>query len=106
MGPGDSSGSHMMPGGSPGMGPGMGSQFIGQQSYGDPVSKGYGQPVMYGRPSTAYNPASAYSGRYAILLFWLLASLVGAVKQHFFYAQRKGKEKLLVVVNYDHHLIG
>uniref|UniRef100_A0A669AUT5 Zinc finger MIZ-type containing 2 n=1 Tax=Oreochromis niloticus TaxID=8128 RepID=A0A669AUT5_ORENI len=65
MGPGDSSGSHMMPGGSPGMGPGMGSQFIGQQSYGDPVSKGYGQPVMYGRPSTAYNPASAYSGSYS-----------------------------------------
>lgn len=63
MGPGESSGSHMMPNGSPAMGPGMGSQFIGQQSYGDAVSKGYGQPIMYGRPS-AYNPASAYGGRY------------------------------------------
>lgn len=99
MGPGDSSGSHMMPGGSPGMGPGMGSQFIGQQSYGDPVSKGYGQPVMYGRPSTAYNPASAYSGRYAILLF---CQSSWCCETTFFYAQRKGKEKLLVVVNYDH----
>lgn len=63
MGPGESSGSHMMPNGSPAMGPGMGSQFIGQQSYGEAVSKGYGQPIMYGRPS-AYNPASAYGGRY------------------------------------------
>lgn len=68
MGPGENSGSHMMPGGSPGMGPGMGSQFMGQQSYGDAVSKGYGQPVMYGRPGAAYNPASAYGGRYT---FWL-----------------------------------
>ncbi|XP_078800328.1 uncharacterized protein LOC144990926 isoform X3 [Oryzias latipes] len=57
MGPGESSGGHMMPGGS------MGSQFIGQQSYGDAVSKGYGQPVMYGRPGAAYNPGSAYGGR-------------------------------------------
>lgn len=65
MGPGESSGSHMMPGGSPGMGAGMGSQFMGQQSYGDAVSKGYGHPVMYGRPSAAYNPPSAYGGRYA-----------------------------------------
>ncbi|XP_078800332.1 uncharacterized protein LOC144990926 isoform X5 [Oryzias latipes] len=56
MGPGESSGGHMMPGGS------MGSQFIGQQSYGDAVSKGYGQPVMYGRPGAAYNPGSAYGG--------------------------------------------
>lgn len=63
MGPGESSGSHMMPGGSPGMAPGMASQFMGQQSYGDAVSKGYGHPVMYGRPSAAYNP-SAYGGRY------------------------------------------
>lgn len=62
MGPGEGSGGHMMPGGSPGMGSGMGSQFMGQQSYGD-VSKGYGQPVMYGRPGAAYNPASGYSGR-------------------------------------------
>lgn len=75
MGPGESSGSHMMPGGSPGIGHGMGSQFIGQQSYGDPVSKGYGQPVMYGRPSAAYNPASSYSGRYTVFgLLPLLAS--------------------------------
>ncbi|XP_065821371.1 zinc finger MIZ domain-containing protein 2 isoform X1 [Labrus bergylta] len=64
MGPGESSGGHMMPGGSPGMGPGMGSQFMGQQSYGDAVSKGYGQPVMYGRPGAGYNPASAYGGSY------------------------------------------
>jgi len=59
MGPGDSSGSHMMPGGGPGMGP----QYMGQ-SYGDAMSKGYGQPVMYGRPGGAYNPASGYGGRY------------------------------------------
>uniref|UniRef100_A0A672IA84 Zinc finger, MIZ-type containing 2 n=1 Tax=Salarias fasciatus TaxID=181472 RepID=A0A672IA84_SALFA len=65
MGPGESSGGHMMPGGSPGMGPGMGSQFMGQQSYGDAVSKGYGQPVMYGRPSAGYNPAPAYGGSYS-----------------------------------------
>uniref|UniRef100_A0A3B4Y2U5 Zinc finger MIZ-type containing 2 n=1 Tax=Seriola lalandi dorsalis TaxID=1841481 RepID=A0A3B4Y2U5_SERLL len=65
MGPGESSGSHMMPGGSPGMGPGMGSQFMGQQSYGDAMSKGYGHPVMYGRPSAAYNPPSAYGGSYS-----------------------------------------
>ncbi|XP_078800329.1 uncharacterized protein LOC144990926 isoform X4 [Oryzias latipes] len=62
MGPGESSGGHMMPGGS------MGSQFIGQQSYGDAVSKGYGQPVMYGRPGAAYNPGSAYGGRRRRLL--------------------------------------
>lgn len=67
MGPGESSGGHMMPGGSPGMGPGMGSQFMGQQSYGDAVTKGYGQSVMYGRPSPAYNPTSAYGGRYSNL---------------------------------------
>uniref|UniRef100_A0A8C4DTX4 SP-RING-type domain-containing protein n=1 Tax=Dicentrarchus labrax TaxID=13489 RepID=A0A8C4DTX4_DICLA len=65
MGPGESSGGHMMPGGGPGMGPGMGSQFMGQQSYGEAVSKGYGQPIMYGRPSAAYNPASAYGGSYS-----------------------------------------
>ncbi|XP_075885825.1 zinc finger MIZ domain-containing protein 2-like isoform X2 [Nelusetta ayraudi] len=65
MGPGENSGNHMMPSGSPGMGPGMGSQFMGQQSYGDAVSKGYGQPVMYGRPGAAYNPASAYGGSYS-----------------------------------------
>lgn len=65
MGPGESSGSHMMPGGSPGMGPGMGSQFMGQQAYGDAVTKGYGQSIMYGRPSPAYNSASAYGGRYS-----------------------------------------
>ncbi|MEQ2294816.1 hypothetical protein AMECASPLE_007677, partial [Ameca splendens] len=65
MGPGESSGGHIMPVGSPGMGGSMGSQFIGQQSYGDGVSKGYGQPVMYGRPSAAYNPASAYGGSYS-----------------------------------------
>nr|XP_046231777.1 zinc finger MIZ domain-containing protein 2 isoform X3 [Scatophagus argus] len=65
MGPGESSGGHMMPGGSPGMGPGMGSQFMGQQSYGEAVSKGYGQPIMYGRPSAAYNPASGYGGSYS-----------------------------------------
>ncbi|MED6232785.1 hypothetical protein ATANTOWER_002431 [Ataeniobius toweri] len=65
MGPGESSGGHIMPVGSPGMGSSMGSQFIGQQSYGDGVSKGYGQPVMYGRPSAAYNPASAYGGSYS-----------------------------------------
>uniref|UniRef100_A0A8C7X631 Zinc finger, MIZ-type containing 2 n=1 Tax=Oryzias sinensis TaxID=183150 RepID=A0A8C7X631_9TELE len=59
MGPGESSGGHMMPGGS------MGSQFMGQQSYGDVVSKGYGQPVMYGRPGAAYNPGSAYGGSYS-----------------------------------------
>lgn len=63
MGPGEGSGGHMMPGGSPGMGSGMGSQFMAQQSYGDAVSKGYGQPVMYGRPSAAYHPGSAYGGR-------------------------------------------
>ncbi|XP_035996483.1 zinc finger MIZ domain-containing protein 2 isoform X1 [Fundulus heteroclitus] len=65
MGPGESSGGHIMPVGSPGMGGSMGSQFMGQQSYGDGVSKGYGQPVMYGRPSTAYNPAPAYGGSYS-----------------------------------------
>ncbi|XP_056874941.1 zinc finger MIZ domain-containing protein 2 isoform X1 [Takifugu flavidus] len=65
MGPGESSGSHMMPGGSPGMGPGMGSQFMGQQAYGDAVTKGYGQSIMYGRPSPAYNSASAYGGSYS-----------------------------------------
>uniref|UniRef100_A0A3Q1I7M2 SP-RING-type domain-containing protein n=1 Tax=Anabas testudineus TaxID=64144 RepID=A0A3Q1I7M2_ANATE len=65
MGPGESSGGHMMPGGSPGMGAGMSSQFMAQQSYGDAVSKGYGQPVMYGRPSAAYNPGSAYGGSYS-----------------------------------------
>lgn len=47
------------------MGGNMGSQFMGQQAYGDSVSKGYSQPVMYGRPNPAYNPASAYGGRYA-----------------------------------------
>ncbi|XP_035485874.1 zinc finger MIZ domain-containing protein 2-like isoform X1 [Scophthalmus maximus] len=65
MGPGESSGSHMMAGGRPGMGAGMASQFMGQQSYEDAVSKGYGHPVMYGRPSTAYNPSSAYGGSYS-----------------------------------------
>uniref|UniRef100_A0A8C9ZQN1 Zinc finger MIZ-type containing 2 n=1 Tax=Sander lucioperca TaxID=283035 RepID=A0A8C9ZQN1_SANLU len=65
MGPGEGSGGHMMPGGSPGMGPGMGSQYMGQQSYGDAVSKGYGQPVMYGRPSAAYNQSSGYGGSYS-----------------------------------------
>ncbi|XP_053267225.1 zinc finger MIZ domain-containing protein 2 isoform X4 [Pleuronectes platessa] len=69
MGPGESSGSHMMPGGSPGMGPGMGpgmaSQFMGQQSYGDAVSKGYGHPLMYGRPNAGYNQPSAYGGSYS-----------------------------------------
>lgn len=74
MGPGENSGNHMMPSGSPGMGPGMGSQFMGQQSYGDAVSKGYGQPVMYGRPGAAYNPASAYGGRYACV-FCLVTSV-------------------------------
>ncbi|KAF3849203.1 hypothetical protein F7725_015700 [Dissostichus mawsoni] len=64
MGPGESSGGHMMPGGGPGMGPGMGSQFMGQHSYGDAISKGYGQPIMYGRPNPAYNPASGYGGRW------------------------------------------
>ncbi|XP_068429913.1 zinc finger MIZ domain-containing protein 2 isoform X4 [Clinocottus analis] len=65
MGPGDNSGGHMMPGGGgPGMGPGMGSQFMGQQAYGDAMSKGYGQPVMYGRPG-GYNPNSAYGGSYS-----------------------------------------
>ncbi|XP_033978924.1 zinc finger MIZ domain-containing protein 2 isoform X3 [Trematomus bernacchii] len=65
MGPGESSGGHMMPGGGPGMGPGMGSQFMGQHSYGDAISKGYGQPIMYGRPNPAYNPASGYGGSYS-----------------------------------------
>ncbi|XP_077593077.1 zinc finger MIZ domain-containing protein 2 isoform X1 [Stigmatopora nigra] len=68
MGPGDSTGGHMMPGGGGGGGPGMtggmGPQFMGQQAYGDAVSKGYGQPLMYGRPNTAYNPAAAYGGSY------------------------------------------
>lgn len=74
MGPGESSGGHMMPGGSPGMGPGMGSQFMGQQSYGDAISKGYGQPVMYGRHNAGYNPASAYGGRYVTLMLLFLES--------------------------------
>uniref|UniRef100_A0A1A8F6R6 Zinc finger, MIZ-type containing 2 n=2 Tax=Nothobranchius korthausae TaxID=1143690 RepID=A0A1A8F6R6_9TELE len=65
MGPGESSGGHMMPGGSPGMGGGMGSQFMGQQSYGDSMSKGYNQPVMYGRPTAAYNTAATYGGSYS-----------------------------------------
>lgn len=68
MGPGEGSGGHMMPGGSTGMGAGMGSQFMAQQSYGDAVTKSYGQPVMYGRPSAAYHPGSAYGGR-SVLTF-------------------------------------
>lgn len=82
MGPGESSGGHMMPGGSPGMGAGMGSQFMGQQSYGDAVSKGYGQPVMYGRPSAAYNPASAYGGRYAA---FCSLNAIKVILSHFFH---------------------
>lgn len=65
MGPGDNSSGHIMPGGSPALSGGMGSQFMGQQSYNDAISKGYGQPVMYGRPSSAYNPpayAASFSG--------------------------------------------
>ncbi|XP_067114718.1 zinc finger MIZ domain-containing protein 2 isoform X1 [Osmerus mordax] len=65
MGPGGNSGGHMMPGGGPGMSPGMSSQFMGQQSYGDAVSKGYGQPGLYGRPNAAYNPAAGYGGSYS-----------------------------------------
>uniref|UniRef100_A0A8C5EZJ1 Zinc finger MIZ domain-containing protein 2-like n=1 Tax=Gouania willdenowi TaxID=441366 RepID=A0A8C5EZJ1_GOUWI len=64
MGPGDSSGGHMMPGGGPGMSAAMGSQFMGQQSYGDAMSKGYGQPVMYGRAGGGYNPGPGYGGSY------------------------------------------
>ncbi|KAI3362465.1 hypothetical protein L3Q82_012756 [Scortum barcoo] len=78
MGPGESSGGHMMPGGSPGMGAGMSSQFMNQHSYGDAVSKGYGQPVMYGRPNAAYNPPSAYGGRYAAFLLTQIFTLVTA----------------------------
>ncbi|KAM3873719.1 zinc finger MIZ domain-containing protein 2-like [Diretmus argenteus] len=61
MGPGETSGGHMMSGG----GMGSGSQFMGQQSFGDGVSKGYGQPGMYGRPGAGYNPASGYGGSYS-----------------------------------------
>ncbi|KAM6986474.1 zinc finger MIZ domain-containing protein 2-like isoform 2-T2 [Aplochiton taeniatus] len=61
MGPVGNSADHMMPGG----GPGMGSQYMGQQGYGDSVSKGYGPPGMYGRPNTAYNPAQGYGGSYS-----------------------------------------
>uniref|UniRef100_A0A3P8VKV3 Zinc finger, MIZ-type containing 2 n=1 Tax=Cynoglossus semilaevis TaxID=244447 RepID=A0A3P8VKV3_CYNSE len=61
MGPGESSGSHMLLGGSPGLSSAMASQFMGPQSYREAVSKGYGHPVMYGRPSPTYNPASAYA---------------------------------------------
>ncbi|XP_072310349.1 zinc finger MIZ domain-containing protein 2 isoform X1 [Eucyclogobius newberryi] len=66
MGPGENSSGHghMMPGGSPGMGGGMSSQFMGQPSYNDAISKGYGQPIMYGRPSSTYNPP-AYAGSYS-----------------------------------------
>ncbi|XP_077352633.1 zinc finger MIZ domain-containing protein 2 isoform X2 [Festucalex cinctus] len=69
MGPGDSAGGHMMPGGGgggggPGMAGAMGPQFMSQQAYGDAMSKGYGQPLMYGRPNAAYNPAAAYGGSY------------------------------------------
>lgn len=62
MGPGESSGSHMLLGGSPGLSSAMASQFMGPQ-YREAVSKGYGHPVMYGRPSPTYNPASAYGGK-------------------------------------------
>ncbi|KAM4634984.1 zinc finger MIZ domain-containing protein 2 isoform 3-T3 [Polymixia lowei] len=65
MGPGENSAGHMMPGGNPGIGAGMASQFMGQQTYGDAVSKGYGQPGMYGRPNAGYNPASGYGGSYS-----------------------------------------
>lgn len=82
MGPGESSGGHMMPGGSPGIGPGMGSQFMGQQSYGEAVTKGYGQSVMYGRPSPAYNPASAYGGRYSNLHICRCTVHVEQLKPH------------------------
>ncbi|XP_054612532.1 zinc finger MIZ domain-containing protein 2-like isoform X3 [Dunckerocampus dactyliophorus] len=65
MGPGESTGGHMMPGGGPGMAGTMGPQFMGQQAYGDAMSKGYGQPVMYGRSNAAYNTPSAYGGSYS-----------------------------------------
>ncbi|KAM9794295.1 zinc finger MIZ domain-containing protein 2 isoform X2 [Syngnathus typhle] len=66
MGPGDGTGGHMMPGGGggPAMPGAMGPQFMSQQGYGDAISKGYGQPLMYGRPGPAYNPAAAYGGSY------------------------------------------
>ncbi|XP_019711990.1 zinc finger MIZ domain-containing protein 2 isoform X3 [Hippocampus comes] len=69
MGPGDSTGGHMMPGGGGGGGPGMagamGPQFMSQQGYGDAISKGYGQPLMYGRPNAGYNPAATYGSSYS-----------------------------------------
>uniref|UniRef100_A0AAV2IS61 SP-RING-type domain-containing protein n=1 Tax=Knipowitschia caucasica TaxID=637954 RepID=A0AAV2IS61_KNICA len=63
LGAGPSSCVSMMPSGNQGMGGGMGSQFMGSPFYNEAVPKSYGQPVMYGRPSSAYNPP-AYTGSY------------------------------------------
>ncbi|XP_056287903.1 zinc finger MIZ domain-containing protein 2 [Pseudoliparis swirei] len=58
MGPGDSSGSHMMPGGGPGMGP----QYMGQ-SYGDAMSK-----VQPGRTAAPLMAGPMKLGRYHYLM--------------------------------------
>ena len=60
MGPGgNSAGSHMMPGNSPGM---NSPQFMSQQGYPEP-NKAYMQSGMYGRPSGAYQGGPGYGGR-------------------------------------------
>ncbi|XP_076140152.1 zinc finger MIZ domain-containing protein 2 isoform X2 [Alosa pseudoharengus] len=61
MGPGgNSAGSHMMPGSSPGM---NSPQFLAQQGYPEP-NKAYLQSGMYGRPSGAYPAGPGYGGSY------------------------------------------
>ncbi|KAG5834448.1 hypothetical protein ANANG_G00261620 [Anguilla anguilla] len=61
MGPGgNSAGSHMLPGSSPGM---SSPQFMGQQGYPEP-SKGYMQQGMYGRPGGGYPAGPGYGGSY------------------------------------------
>ncbi|XP_018606465.2 zinc finger MIZ domain-containing protein 2 [Scleropages formosus] len=63
MGPGgNSAGSHVMPGSSPGM---SSPQFMGQQGYGEP-NKGYMQQGLYGRPggSGGYPAGPGYGGSY------------------------------------------
>ncbi|XP_036382635.1 zinc finger MIZ domain-containing protein 2-like [Megalops cyprinoides] len=61
MGPGgNSAGSHMMPGNSPGM---NSPQFMGQQGYPEP-NKGYMQQGLYGRPGGGYPAGPGYGGSY------------------------------------------
>ncbi|KAJ8379264.1 hypothetical protein SKAU_G00000420 [Synaphobranchus kaupii] len=61
MGPGgNSAGSHMMPGSSPGM---NSPQFMGQQGYPEP-NKGYMQQGLYGRQGGGYPTGPGYGGSY------------------------------------------